>query len=106
MYFSADKTNNQSTEATKVATSKYCSIPNRVTRLLCYMLDNSVQETINVNPATLPVPNPDSANFDETFQEYVRKLVETVNVHKHSATCYKYFKAQSDATKKCRMRMP
>ncbi|CAF1486450.1 unnamed protein product [Adineta ricciae] len=83
-----DKTNNQSTEATAVATN------------------DSVQETMHVNPATLPIPNPDSTNFVQMFHEYVRKLVETVNVHKHSATCYKYSKAKSDTTKKCRMRMP
>ncbi|CAF1608295.1 unnamed protein product, partial [Adineta ricciae] len=83
-----DKTKDQSTKTTAVATN------------------NSIQKTINANPASLPIPNPDSVNFVETFHEYVKKLVETVNIHKHSTTCYKYSKAKSDATKKCRMRMP
>ena len=61
---------------------------------------------MNMNPASLPIPNPESANFSRMFHQDVIQLVNSVNVHKHSATCYKYSKAKSDDTKKCRMRMP
>ena len=59
-----------------------------------------------VNPACRTVPNPNSRDFMQMFRKDIVQLVETVNVHKHSATCYKYSKAKSDAGKKCRMRMP
>lgn len=75
-------------------------------RLLFYVLDNSTQETKNTNPASLPIPNPDSTNFTEMFRKYIRLLVAIVNIHKHSATCFKYSKAKLDDMKKCRMRMP
>ena len=41
-----------------------------------------------------------------TFYKHIIQLVQTLNVHKHSPTCYKYSKAKSDAAKKCRLRMP
>ncbi|CAM4822210.1 unnamed protein product [Rotaria magnacalcarata] len=51
-----------------------------------------------VAPACLPTPNPSHVDF--------RRIVETSNIHKHSATCYKYSKEKPDGLKSCRMRMP
>jgi hypothetical protein len=59
-----------------------------------------------INPACLATPNPASNDFIQMFHKDVIQLVETINVHKHSATCFKYSKAKSDTVKKCRMRMP
>lgn len=57
-------------------------------------------------PACLPTPNPASADFHRNFRNDIVRLVETCNIHKHSATCYKYSKGKSDSSKSCRMRMP
>lgn len=45
-------------------------------------------------------------DFHRIFREDIVRLVEASNIHKHSATCYKYAKDKSDRTKNCRMRMP
>ncbi|CAF2182230.1 unnamed protein product, partial [Rotaria magnacalcarata] len=70
----------------------------------------SIQETgpitDEVVPACLPTPNPASGDFHRIFCKDVVRLVETSNIHKHSATCYKYSKGKSDTSKTCRMRMP
>jgi hypothetical protein len=42
----------------------------------------------------------------QMFRKDICQLVEAVNIHRHSATCFKYSKAKSDSTKKCRMGMP
>lgn len=60
----------------------------------------------NIPPACLSTPNPALDDFLERFRQDVVRLVETCNIHKHSATCYKYWKALSDSSKICRMRMP
>lgn len=52
----------------------------------------------------MPVPNPSSSNFALNFKEDVVKLVNSNNIHNHTATCYKYSKKQDSAV--CRMRMP
>ena len=57
-------------------------------------------------PACLPTPNPLFDDFPERFRKDIVRLVETSNIHKHSATCYKYSKASSNDQKICRMRMP
>ena len=57
-------------------------------------------------PACLPTPNPASDDFLERFRKDIVRLVETSNIHKHSATCYKYSKANLTDLKTCRMRMP
>ncbi|CAF1357094.1 unnamed protein product, partial [Adineta steineri] len=59
-----------------------------------------------VMPACLPTPNPAHDDFQQIFRKDVIRLVETSNIHRHSATCYKYSKAKSDDKKTCRMRMP
>ncbi|CAF0815681.1 unnamed protein product [Adineta steineri] len=59
-----------------------------------------------VVPACLPTPNPTHDDFQQIFRKDVIRLVETSNIHRHSATCYKYSKAKSDDKKSCRMRMP
>ncbi|CAF1390827.1 unnamed protein product [Rotaria sp. Silwood1] len=59
-----------------------------------------------VIPPCLPTPNPASEDFDQTFRKDVVQLVETCNIHKHSATCYKYSKGKNDSSKRCRMGMP
>ncbi|CAF2181151.1 unnamed protein product, partial [Rotaria magnacalcarata] len=73
------------------------------------------QSTSNVNnlhnektiiPACLPTPNPSLPNFASRFRADVVKLVEASNVHKHSDTCYKYWKANQGDKKTCRTRMP
>ena len=57
-------------------------------------------------PACSSTPNPASDDFPERFRKDIVRLVETSNIHKHSATCYKYSKANSTNLKTCRMRMP
>jgi hypothetical protein len=59
-----------------------------------------------VNPTCLATPNPASRDFMQMVRKDIVQLVQTINVHKHSATCFKYSKAKTDAAKKCRMRMP
>ncbi|CAF4359899.1 unnamed protein product [Rotaria magnacalcarata] len=70
----------------------------------------SIQETGPITgevvPACLSTPNPTSDDFHRIFCKDVVRLVETSNIHKHSATCYKYSKGKSDTSKTCRMRMP
>ena len=57
-------------------------------------------------PACLPTPNPDAREFEFIFRQDIVNLVETCNIHKHSATCYKYSKDTTAGAKTCRMRMP
>lgn len=45
-------------------------------------------------------------DFDKTFRKDIVHLVENCNIHKHSATCYKYSNGKNDTSKSCRMRMP
>lgn len=62
--------------------------------------------TDNVVPACLSTPNPTLEDFPQRFRKDIVRLVETSNIHKHSATCYKYSKAHPTSSKSCRMRMP
>ncbi|CAF4416314.1 unnamed protein product [Rotaria sp. Silwood2] len=59
-----------------------------------------------VAPACLPTPNPVRDDFQRMFRKDIVRIVETSNIHKHSATCYKYSKAKPDDSKTCRMHMP
>ena len=68
--------------------------------------ERSQGEEKEVTPACLPTPNPSDDEFPRNFRKDVIRLVETSNVHKHSATCYKYSKDKSDSLRTCRMRMP
>ncbi|CAF1023771.1 unnamed protein product, partial [Rotaria magnacalcarata] len=43
-----------------------------------------------VIPACLPTPNPTHDDFQRIFRNDVVRIVETSNIHRHSATCYKY----------------
>ena len=63
-------------------------------------------EEKELTPACLPTPNPAAADFPRTFRKDIIRLVQTSNIHKHSATCYKYSKEKSDSLRTCRMRMP
>ena len=55
-------------------------------------------------PSIMPTPNPSLRHFKQLFKEDVVQLVTSSNIHKHSATCYKYSKIRDNPT--CRMRMP
>ncbi|CAF4705232.1 unnamed protein product, partial [Rotaria sp. Silwood2] len=57
-------------------------------------------------PACLPTPNPSSPNFASRFCADIVQLVESNNIHKHSDTGYKYWNANQEDKKTCRMRMP
>ncbi|CAF1563603.1 unnamed protein product, partial [Adineta ricciae] len=59
-----------------------------------------------VIPPCLPTPNPALEGFDQTFRKDAVQLVETRNIHKHFAACYKYSKGKNDSSKRCRMGMP
>ena len=55
-------------------------------------------------PAIIPTPNPSLPHFKRLFREVIVQLVTSSNIHKHSATCYRYSKIRDNPT--CRMRMP
>ena len=71
-----------------------------------FILETTEAPTHRIVPACLPTPNPDSNDFEYSFRQDILNLVETCNIHKHSATCYKYSKDTTGAVKACRMRMP
>ena len=73
---------------------------------LTFIVEESEPMKNEITPACLPTPNPAFDDFHQNFRKDVVRLVETCNIHKHSATCYKYSKGKSDASKSCRMRMP
>ena len=52
----------------------------------------------------MPTPNPSLPHFKQLFKDDIVQLVTSSNIHKHSATCYKYSKIRDNPT--CRMRMP
>lgn len=52
----------------------------------------------------MPTPKPSRPNFVLDFRKDVAQLVNSSNIHNHTATCYKYSKRHSNPT--CRMRMP
>jgi hypothetical protein len=66
-------------------------------------MESEVNEMV---PACQTTPNPSSVDFTRIFRKDIVRLVETSNIHKHSATCYKYSKGKSNDIKTCRMRMP
>ena len=49
-------------------------------------------------------PNSSSPGYEILFNKDVVQLVNTSNIHNHTATCYKYSRARDNPT--CRMRMP
>ena len=55
-------------------------------------------------PSIMPTPNPSLPHFKQLFKDDIVQLVTSSNIHKHSATCYKYSKIRDNPT--CRMRMP
>ncbi|CAF3421759.1 unnamed protein product [Rotaria socialis] len=69
-----------------------------------------IQETERVEkeviPTCLPTPNSTHDDFQRIFRNDVVRIVETSNIHRHSANCYKYSKANPDGLKTCRMRVP
>jgi hypothetical protein len=69
-------------------------------------LDETGSVSNEVIPACQPTPNPASDDFPQIFREDIMRIVERCNIHRHSATCYKYSKANADGPKSCRMRMP
>ena len=73
---------------------------------LTFIVEESEPMKNAITPACLPTPNPAFDDFHQNFRKDVVRLVETCNIHKHSATCYKYSKGKSDASKSCRMQMP
>ena len=54
-------------------------------------------------PAIMATPNPSLPHYKRLFREDIVQLVTSSNIHKHSATCYKYSKIRDNPT--CRMRM-
>jgi hypothetical protein len=52
----------------------------------------------------MPTPKPSMPHFAVRFKTDVVQLVYSSNIHKHTATCYKYSKKRDNPT--CRMRMP
>lgn len=70
------------------------------------ILEESEPMKNEITPACLPTPNPALNDFHQNFRKDIVRLVETCNIHKHSATCYKYSKGKSDTSKSSRMRMP
>ena len=71
-----------------------------------FNLEQAELEAKEVVPACLPTPDPTHPDFQRIFRNDILRIVETSNIHKHSATCYKYSKAKTDGLKICRMRMP
>ena len=55
-------------------------------------------------PAIMAAPNPSLPHYKRLFREDIVQSVTSSNIHKHSATCYKYSKIRDNPT--CRMRMP
>ncbi|CAM4904635.1 unnamed protein product [Rotaria socialis] len=54
----------------------------------------------------VPTPNSTHDDFQRIFRNDVVRIVETSNIHRHSANCYKYSKANPGGLKTCRMRVP
>ena len=65
------------------------------------LLDQGVEKQ---TPSIMPTPDPSLPHYKRLFREDVVQLVTSSNIHKHSATCYKYSKIRDNPT--CRMRMP
>ena len=57
-------------------------------------------------PVRPPTPSPDQDDFLQIFQKDIVRIVESSNIHRHSATWYKYAKKNSDSAKACHMHMP
>ena len=71
-----------------------------------FLAPNIPHNESKIHPACLLAPNPSSPNFASRFRSDITQLVETSNIHKHSATCYKYWKPNQADKKVCRMRIP
>lgn len=72
--------------------------------LLYLDIEQVENNTLNLTPSLMPTPRPSSPNFTLNFKRDVVKLVNSSNIHTHTATCYKYSKKQDNPV--CRMRMP
>ncbi|CAF1311364.1 unnamed protein product [Adineta ricciae] len=59
---------------------------------------------VKLVPSVMPTPKPSASNFVSYFKKDIIQLVNSINIHVHTATCYKYSKR--DANQTCRMRMP
>jgi hypothetical protein len=71
------------------------------------IIDRYVDETTSLPPAMMPTPNPALPDFESRFRRDVVRLVNSNNIHQHTATCYKYSKKRDNTTcPTCRMRMP
>jgi len=68
------------------------------------MIDNNDNETTSCPPGMMLIPNPALPDFSLRFKRDVVRLVNSCNIHQHTATCYKYSKGRGTPT--CRMRMP
>jgi hypothetical protein len=62
--------------------------------------DGSVKQI----PAMMSTPNPSLSDYASRFIRDIVQLVNSYNIHNHSATCYKYSKKCDNPI--CRMRMP
>ena len=71
-----------------------------------FLAPNIPHNKSKTHPACLLASNPSSSNFAPRFRSDITQLVETSNIHKHSDTCYKYWKPNQGDKKVCRMRMP
>ncbi|CAF1202328.1 unnamed protein product [Adineta ricciae] len=66
---------------------------------------NRSESTVtNLFPSMMPTPKPLMSNFALYFKKDIIQLVCSSNIHKHTATCYKYSKTNTNPI--CRMRMP
>ncbi|CAF1289231.1 unnamed protein product [Adineta steineri] len=105
LYF-ADEDDVESNMANTNATSAGELVDFDVFVLFLFLFKAMETNASEIVPACQPTPNPSSDDFIRIFWKDIIRLVETCNMHKHSATCYKYSKAKSDDLKTCRMRMP
>jgi hypothetical protein len=73
--------------------------------LVTYLhIDQQDDKTSELPPVMMLTPNPSLPDFSVRFKRDIVKLVNSINVHKHTATCYKYSKKHDNPS--CRMRMP
>jgi hypothetical protein len=101
-----DKDDDESNIANNNETSTGEPVDFDIFALLLFFFKEMETDAIKIIPACQPTPDPLSVDFILKFRKDIVRLVETCNVHKHSPTCYKYWKAKSNGSKSCRMRMP
>ena len=79
---------------------------NLIMTFLVITIEKMRSEAQEFIPSCLLTPNPDQIDFLQAFRKDIVRIVESSNIHKHSAMCYKYAKTKSNSVKTCRMHMP